>query len=111
MTTQPRTVPPTTWALNEVLRVCVVLDESHCAAAGRSVTQTVADAVAGGATMIQVRAKNADDREFYFTDCARAQLSMGKSPSWSTTGWICSLRHGWTRWRLLGFMWASVTCR
>lgn len=65
MTTQPRTVPPTTWALNEVLRVCVVLDESHCAAAGRSVTQTVADAVAGGATMIQVRAKNADDREFY----------------------------------------------
>lgn len=42
----------------------LVTDPAQCAAAGRSVADTVAEAVAGGAGIVQVRDKDASDEEF-----------------------------------------------
>ncbi|WP_147681079.1 thiamine phosphate synthase [Actinomyces ruminicola] len=46
------------------LRVYLVTDAAQCRARGRTVTDTVRAAVAGGATCVQVRAKRADGADF-----------------------------------------------
>ncbi|QKV96483.1 thiamine phosphate synthase [Streptomyces sp. NA02950] len=49
------------------LSVYLVTDTAQCAAHGRSVAETVARAVAGGVTAVQVREKDADGRDFLHT--------------------------------------------
>ncbi|MGW1657804.1 thiamine phosphate synthase [Streptomyces atratus] len=49
------------------LSVYLVTDAARCAARGRSVAETVARAVAGGVTAVQIREKHAAGREFLRT--------------------------------------------
>jgi thiamine-phosphate diphosphorylase len=49
------------------LSVYLVTDAAQCAARGRSVAETVAQAVAGGVTAVQIREKRADSRAFLRT--------------------------------------------
>ncbi|MEB8340348.1 thiamine phosphate synthase [Streptomyces endophyticus] len=49
------------------LSVYLVTDPDQCAARGRSVTETVERAVAGGVTAVQIREKHASGREFLRT--------------------------------------------
>lgn len=49
------------------LSVYLVTDTAQCAAHGRSVAETVALAVAGGVTAVQIREKHATGREFLHT--------------------------------------------
>ncbi|MFE5096918.1 thiamine phosphate synthase [Streptomyces sp. NPDC056638] len=49
------------------LSVYLVTDAAQCAARGRSVAETVARAVAGGVTAVQIREKHAAGREFLRT--------------------------------------------
>ncbi|MET7311253.1 thiamine phosphate synthase [Streptomyces sp. NPDC005571] len=49
------------------LSVYLVTDTAQCAARGRSVAETVALAVAGGVTAVQIRDKHAAGREFLHT--------------------------------------------
>lgn len=49
------------------LSVYLVTDTAQCAARGRSVAETVALAVAGGVTAVQIREKHADGGEFLRT--------------------------------------------
>ena len=46
-------------------RLYLVTDSAQCEAAGRSVAETVAEAVAGGVGIVQVRDKDIDDAAFY----------------------------------------------
>ena len=46
-------------------RLYLVTDSAQCEAAGRSVAETVAEAVAGGVGIVQVRDKDIDDGDFY----------------------------------------------
>lgn len=46
-----------------------ITDSAQCAAAGRSVADTVAEAVAGGAGMVQIRDKDITDAEMYDLTC------------------------------------------
>ncbi|UVI35181.1 thiamine phosphate synthase [Brevibacterium spongiae] len=46
-------------------RLYLVTDSAQCAAAGRTVAETVQAAVAGGVGIVQVRDKDIDDGEFY----------------------------------------------
>ena len=45
-------------------RLYLVTDSAQCEAAGRSVAETVAEAVAGGVGIVQVRDKDIDDAAF-----------------------------------------------
>ncbi|WP_051197172.1 thiamine phosphate synthase [Jonesia quinghaiensis] len=58
---------PTPGGLRELpdLSVYLIVDEGLCHTQGRTVTDTVAQAVAGGVSCIQVRAKQADARSFF----------------------------------------------
>ncbi|MCX4831461.1 thiamine phosphate synthase [Streptomyces sp. NBC_01016] len=49
------------------LSVYLVTDTAQCAARGRTVAETVAQAVAGGVTAVQIREKHASGREFLCT--------------------------------------------
>ncbi|MFJ9174121.1 thiamine phosphate synthase [Streptomyces sp. NPDC102360] len=49
------------------LSVYLVTDPDQCAARGRTVAETVAQAVAGGVTAVQIREKHAGGREFLRT--------------------------------------------
>jgi len=53
----PARLAPYDWSLY------LVTDSAQCAAAGRTVPQTVAEAVAGGAGIVQIRDKHASDEE------------------------------------------------
>jgi thiamine-phosphate pyrophosphorylase len=56
------------------LSVYLVTDTAQCAARGRGVAETVAAAVAGGVTAVQVREKDAGGREFLARVCAVAEV-------------------------------------
>lgn len=62
MTTRTRPVPA-----GVDLSVYLVTDPDQCAARGRTVAGTVAQAVAGGVTAVQIREKRASGREFLRT--------------------------------------------
>ncbi|MFZ3555019.1 thiamine phosphate synthase [Streptomyces sp. BH055] len=49
------------------LSVYLVTDPDQCAARGRTVAETVAQAVAGGVTAVQIREKHASGRDFLHT--------------------------------------------
>lgn len=57
MTALPDRLAPYDWSLY------LVTDTAMCAAAGRTVADTVAEAVAGGAGVVQIRDKDASDEE------------------------------------------------
>ena len=57
MTALPDRLAPYDWSLY------LVTDTAMCAAAGRTVADTVAEAVAGGAGVVQIREKDASDEE------------------------------------------------
>src|SRR5699024_11845289 len=57
MTALPDRLAPYDWSLY------LVTDTAMCAASGRTVADTVAEAVAGGAGVVQIRDKDASDEE------------------------------------------------